>query len=146
MNLVPIDILMIEDNPGDIELVRACFEDARVANRLSVISDGQEALDFIQQGSDLPDIILLDINLPKVDGFCILQAIREGQYSRDIPVVMLTSSEAEDDINQSYRYKANSYVSKPVYFDKFFEVISTLGDFWMAVVKLPASAVEQKQS
>lgn len=137
MQMEPINILLIEDNPGDIELVRTGFEDARVSNHLHVIEDGKAALDFINAGRDLPDLILLDINLPKVDGFEILAAVREHEASRNIPVIMLTSSEADEDVARSYRYCANSYVTKPVDFDKFIAAINSLEDFWLSVVRLP---------
>lgn len=139
MNIVPIEILLIEDNPGDIELVRAGFEEARVANHIQVISDGQQALDFFEQDNGLPDIILLDINLPKVDGLEILEKIRSTEHCKDIPVVMLTSSEDDADINKSYAEKANSYITKPVGFDEFLDVIKSIEDFWLTVVKLPKS-------
>lgn len=137
MSAVPIEILLVEDNPGDIELTRVGFEDARVANHLSVISDGQEALEFFEQGENLPDIVLLDINLPKVDGVEILKQIRSNTISKDIPVIMLTSSDAGSDIEKCYAEKANSYITKPVDFDKFYQVIKSLELFWLSVVKLP---------
>lgn len=138
MTVDPIKILLIEDNAGDIELVKTGFEEARIANEIQTISDGELALEFVQRANDLPDIVLLDINLPKVDGFEILKAIREGARTSHIPVVMLTSSEADEDIAQSYQYHANSYVSKPVEFDKFLEAIHALEQFWLSVVKLPS--------
>jgi len=140
MSIIPIEILLIEDNPGDIELTRIGFEEARVANNLSVIKDGQQAIDFFEQGNDLPDIVLLDINLPKVNGFEILEKIRSLEYSENIPVIMLTSSGADEDINKSYSAKANSYIIKPVDFDKFYKVIKSLEQFWLTVVKFPRSA------
>ena len=132
-----IKILLIEDNPGDIELVRTGFEDARVVNQLQIIEDGQVAFDFIVAGIDMPDIILLDINLPKVSGFEILAAIRTHEHSKHIPVIMLTSSEADEDIVKSYSHNANSYVTKPVDFEKFLYAIRSLEQFWLTVVKLP---------
>lgn len=137
MSALPIEILLIEDNPGDIELTRVGFEDARVANNLSVIDDGQKALEFFERGEDFPDIVLLDLNLPKVDGLEILQKIRSCTMSKDIPVIMLTSSDAESDIKKCYAEKANSYITKPVDFDKFYQVIKSLELFWLTVVKLP---------
>lgn len=142
--LQPIKILLVEDNPGDIELVRAGFEDALIANQLMVISDGQQALNFIQSKQPMPDIILLDINLPKVDGFEILQEIRQQPHSCNIPVIMLTSSEAERDISQSYQYKANSFVTKPVDFSKFIDAIKKLEQFWLTVVKLPTNHTDNE--
>lgn len=139
MNVQSVDILLIEDNPGDIELVKAGFEAARVANEIRVISDGQEAIDFFELQKDLPDIVLLDINLPKANGIEVLKVLRGLPASKDLPVIILTSSEAEDDITQSYSEHANSYVSKPVDFDKFMEAIRSLEKFWLTVVKLPHS-------
>lgn len=139
MNIRPVKILLIEDNPGDVELVRIGFEEARVANELEVISDGQEGLDFIRRKVNLPDVILLDINLPKVDGFEILKAIRAQEETKEIPVIILTSSEAEQDVLKSYQYAANSYVSKPVDFDKFLDAVKSLEQFWFSVVTLPPS-------
>ncbi len=137
--MLPIEILLIEDNLGDIELTRVGFEEARVSNNLTVIKDGQEAIDFFEQGDNLPDIVLLDINLPKVDGFEILRKIRSLEYSKNIPVIMLTSSEADMDINKCYSERANSYITKPVDFDKFYQSIRLLEEFWLTVVKLPQS-------
>jgi len=138
MNLDPIRVLLIEDNVGDIELVKTGFEDARIANEIQTISDGEVALEFFKKGQNLPDIVLLDINLPKVDGFEILKEIRESAESSHIPVIMLTSSEADKDIAQSYQYRANSYVSKPVDFESFLEAIHAMEQFWLSVVKLPS--------
>jgi CheY-like chemotaxis protein len=135
--MTPIEILLIEDNPGDIELVREGFEEARVANNLRTISDGQEAIDFFMLGEELPDIVLLDINLPKASGFEILETIRSQPKSMEIPVIMLTSSEADADIVKSYQCTANSYVTKPVDFEKFINAIKSLETFWLSVVKLP---------
>jgi CheY-like chemotaxis protein len=135
--MTPIEILLIEDNLGDIELVREGFEEARVANNLRTIVDGQEAIDFFMKGEDLPDIVLLDINLPKASGFEILETIRSQPHSLDIPVIMLTSSEADSDVVKSYQNTANSYVTKPVDFDKFIHAIKSLESFWLSVVKLP---------
>lgn len=137
MNIKPIKILLIEDNPGDIELIRAGFEEARIANEFQVISDGEQGLNFIKEGKNLPDVILLDINLPKIDGFEILDAIRDGELTNSIPVIMLTSSEADQDIVRSYRHHANSDVTKPVDFHKFLETIQEMEKFWLSVVKLP---------
>ncbi|AJQ97908.1 response regulator [Gynuella sunshinyii] len=135
----PINILLIEDNPGDIELVREGFRQAKVTNEIRVIMDGQIAWDFFDQlqPDNIPDIVLLDINLPKVDGIEILQKIRSAEISHNIPVIMLTSSEADEDVTRSYDERVNSYVTKPVDFVKFLTVIQSLEDFWLSVVKLP---------
>ena len=134
----PVQIVLVEDNPGDIELVRVGLEDARVANDIRVISDGAEAMEFINRGVDMPEIFLLDINLPKHSGFELLTAIRSNESTKAIPVIMLTSSEAEQDVVKSYRYQANCYVSKPIDFDRFIEAIRSLEEFWLSVVKLPS--------
>ncbi|WP_428240602.1 response regulator [Gynuella sp.] len=135
----PINILLIEDNPGDIELVREGFRQAKVTNEIRVITDGQIAWDFFDQlqPDNLPDIVLLDINLPKVDGIEILQKIRASEISHNIPVIILTSSEADEDVTRSYDERVNSYVTKPVDFAKFLTVIQSVEDFWLSVVKLP---------
>ncbi|WP_211252314.1 response regulator [Marinobacterium jannaschii] len=137
MEVRPIEILLVEDNPGDIELVKAGFDEARVANNIVVIGDGQDALDFFDQAETLPDIVLLDINLPKVDGIEVLHKIKSQPRTRSVPVIILTSSEAEIDISRSYTENANSYITKPVDFEKFIEAIRSLEDFWLSVVKLP---------
>jgi len=137
MNLEPIKILLIEDNPGDVELVKIGFQEAKVANEIQVITDGQTAIDFFENDNDMPDVVLLDINLPKIDGFEILKFIRTKSIVPNLPVIILTSSETEFDINKSYASNANSFVSKPVDFDKFSQAIKSLGNFWLSVVKLP---------
>lgn len=133
----PVNILLIEDNPGDIELIKSAFEEAQVNTEIQVISDGQLALEYLQTMLTLPDIILLDINLPKVSGFEILKTIKNDPKIRKTPVVMLTSSEDEADINKSYDEFANSYISKPVDFDSFLDAIQSMEHFWLKVVKLP---------
>ena len=137
MQLKPSNILLIEDNPGDIELVRTGLEQIRLSDSLTVISDGQAALDRFDQDIPPPDLILLDINLPKVSGLEVLKRIRATPTTKAIPVVILTSSEAEEDIVRSYSEKANCCVSKPGDFDKFMEVMQTIEDFWLGVAKLP---------
>lgn len=137
-----VEILLVEDNPGDIRLTIEAFKDAKVANNLSVARDGEEAIQFLRkeksfQGAPTPDIILLDLNLPKLDGREVLEIIKEDQQLRTIPVVILTSSEAEGDIVQTYNLHANCYVVKPVDFEKFIKVIRSINDFWLTVVKLP---------
>lgn len=132
-----VTVLLIEDNPGDIELIKAGFEDAKMFVDLEVIEDGQEALDYFTREEKVPDLVLLDINLPKVSGIEILKEMRKFERYQTIPVVVLTSSEAEEDIARSYTEGANSYVSKPVDFEKFMKVVQSIEDFWLTVVKLP---------
>lgn len=139
---MPIEILLIEDNPGDIRLTQEAFKDARVGNHVSIARDGEEALHFLRKehafhDAVTPDIILLDLNLPKLDGREVLEIIKNDKNLYNIPVVILTSSEAEKDIIETYGMHANSYVVKPVDFDKFLKVIRSINDFWLTVVKLP---------
>ena len=145
--LMPIDILLVEDNPADIELTRIAFKDARAANVLHVVEDGQEALDFVfkrppYEKSKTPDIILLDINLPQLNGIQVLESLKSDARYRMIPIIMLTSSSAERDVLSSYSHHANSYITKPVNFDKFIEVARQIEQFWFTVVKLPSNSVD----
>lgn len=138
-----VDILLIEDNPGDIRLTVEAFKNARMANDLHIARDGEEAIQFLHKESPFenavtPDIILLDLNLPKLDGREVLEIIKQHPALRKIPVVVLTSSEAEIDVVQTYDLHANCYVVKPVDFEKFITVIKSINDFWLTVVKLPS--------
>jgi CheY-like chemotaxis protein len=137
-----IDVLLVEDDPGDIRLIREAFEDNKVANRLSVVSDGVEALQFLRREGDFagvpaPDLILLDLNLPRKDGREVLAEIKADQTLRRIPVVVLTTSKAEEDIVRSYDLHANAYVTKPVDYETFISVVHQIDDFFVSVVKLP---------
>ena len=137
-----IDVLLVEDDPGDVRLIREAFADNKVANNLSVVADGVEALQFLRKEGDFadarsPDLILLDLNLPRKDGREVLAEIKGDPELRTIPVVILTTSEAEEDILRSYDLHANAYVTKPVDFDSFVEVVRQIDDFWVSVVKLP---------
>lgn len=126
MNESVLKILLIEDNPGDVELTRVGLEGKSITNKLMVISDGQLAMEFFEKSENLPDIVLLDINLPKVDGFEILMKIRAVKNSKDLPVVMLTSSETEVDVKQSRDKRADCYLTKPVDFDAFYDFVNHL--------------------
>ena len=142
LDVRPIEVLLVEDDPGDVLMTREAFEDAKVANNLSVVSDGEEALRFLRQEGEYaevsrPDLVLLDLNLPKVDGREVLTAIKGDPELGSIPVVVLTTSEAQDDITRSYALHANAYVSKPVDFDRFLQVVKQIDDFFVTVVKLP---------
>ncbi|MGQ9780623.1 MAG: response regulator [Bacillota bacterium] len=132
------EILLVEDNPGDIRLIREAFREGKFANRLHVATDGEEALAFLRN-RDAPaiDLILLDLNLPKRDGREVLAEIKSDEKLRQIPAVVLTSSELEADILRAYDLKANCYVTKPTAPQDFFEIIRHLKEFWFAVVKLP---------
>jgi CheY-like chemotaxis protein len=137
-----VDVLLVEDDPGDILMTQEAFSDHKVHNRLHVVSDGVEAMSFLRkEGSyadvPTPDLILLDLNLPKMDGREVLAAIKEDEKLRAIPVVILTTSEAEEDVLRSYSLHANAYVTKPVDFERFIEVVKRIDDFFVSVVRLP---------
>ena len=139
----PINILLVEDNPGDVRLTVEALKEGRVRNELSVVSDGVEALAFLRnQGpytdAPRPDLMLLDLNLPKKDGREVLAEIKDDPNLRRIPVVVLTTSEAEADVLKSYALHANCYITKPVDLEQFINVIATIEDFWLTIVKLPA--------
>ena len=139
----PIEILLVEDSPADVDLTREALEDAKVHNSLHVASDGVEALAFLRRegryaDAPHPDLILLDLNLPKKDGREVLAEIKADPLLRRIPVVVLTTSEAEQDILQSYDLHANCYVTKPVDLDAFIHVVRSIEDFWLAIVRLPS--------
>jgi len=137
-----IHILLVEDNEGDILLTTEALEEKKIVNKISVARDGQEALDFVlKQGkfkdAQTPDLILLDVNLPKKNGHEVLQVIKTTESIQQIPVIMLTTSSSEKDINMSYKHHANCYITKPVEVGAFLEAITTIEDFWLTIVKLP---------
>jgi CheY-like chemotaxis protein len=137
-----IDVLLVEDDPGDVLMTREAFEDNKVANRLQVVSDGVSALAFLRKEGEhadapTPDLILLDLNLPRMDGREVLEALKGDAALRSIPVVVLTTSEAEEDVVRSYSLHANAYVTKPVDFDRFIEVVRQIDEFFVEVVRLP---------
>ncbi|AXB43708.1 response regulator [Amycolatopsis albispora] len=141
-SLAPIDILLVEDDPGDVLMTQEAFEHHKIRNSLHVVSDGVEALEFLRRDGAYPDaprpgLILLDLNLPKKDGREVLAEIKAEPELRSIPVVVLTTSEAEEDILRSYDLHANAYVTKPVDFERFVEVVRQIDDFFVTVVKLP---------
>ena len=138
----PIEILLVEDSPEDADLTREALEDAKVANNLSVVADGAAALAYLRRQGEYaqatrPDLILLDLNLPKKDGREVLAEIKADEELKLIPVVVLTTSEAEQDIVRSYKLHANCYVTKPLDLDQFVTVVKSIEDFWLAIVKLP---------
>jgi len=138
----PIEILLVEDNPGDVELTREALLDSKMHMNLSVVSDGVEALAFLRREGSYadaphPDLILLDLNLPKKDGRAVLGEIKQDSVLRHIPVVVLTSSRAEQDILRAYDLHANCYVTKPVDFDQFITIVRSIEQFWFTVVRLP---------
>jgi CheY-like chemotaxis protein len=137
-----IDVLLVEDDPGDVLMTREAFEDNKVANRLAVVSDGVSALAFLRKEGEhadapTPDLVLLDLNLPRMDGREVLEAMKGDDALRSIPVVVLTTSEAEEDVVRSYSLHANAYVTKPVDFDRFIEVVRQIDEFFVEVVRLP---------
>lgn len=142
------DILLVEDNPDDVELTRIAFSEAQLDSRLEVVRDGVEALDYLfargaHAGRDpakLPSIVLLDLNLPKVDGREVLQAIRANEATRSLPVVVLTTSTEPFDVDASYALGANSYIRKPVDFEQFSTAINQLGLYWLVLNEPPPSA------
>jgi CheY-like chemotaxis protein len=137
-----VDVLLVEDDDGDVLMTREAFEHHKIRNTLHVVNDGDQALQFLRREGEYadaprPGLILLDLNLPRRDGREVLAELKDDPELRLIPVVVLTTSEAEDDIVRSYSLHANAYVSKPVDFDRFIEVIRQIDDFFVTVVKLP---------
>jgi chemotaxis family two-component system response regulator Rcp1 len=134
---VPIQILLVEDNPGDARLAREAIRSYKLANELHHVEDGVAAMDFLRLGEPRPDLILLDLNLPKKDGRQVLKEIKQDQSLRRIPVCVLTTSSAESDLAKSYDNYANCYITKPVDFDQFVKVVRSIEDFWLSIVRLP---------
>jgi CheY-like chemotaxis protein len=138
--LEPITVLLVEDDDGDIVLTQEAFEHDKVRNSLFVARDGVEAMDFLRSDKPRPDLILLDLNLPRKDGREVLAEIKADSELRSIPVVVLTTSKTDEDILRSYDLHANAYVTKPVDFDRFIEIVRQIDNFFVAVVKLPRRA------
>ena len=140
----PINILLVEDNPGDVELTQDALRRSKVATRVAVVTDGEQAMDYLQRGGSedeaTPDLVLLDLNLPKKDGMEVLKEMKEDPNLKHIPVVILTTSEAERDILASYRLGANCFISKPVDLTEFRKVVESIDDFWFTIVKLPGGS------
>ena len=138
----PVEILLVEDNPGDVRLTQEALRDAKVRNNMYVARDGEDATAFLRQAGEYadaprPDLILLDLNLPKKNGREVLKEIKSDADMRRIPVVVLTTSRAEEDIIKAYDLNANCYVTKPVDLDQFVQVVRSIEDFWLTIVKLP---------
>lgn len=138
----PIEVLLVEDDPGDVLMTKEAFAEHKVGNRLHVASDGVEALRFLRREDEhadapQPHLILLDLNLPRKDGREVLEEVKKDDTLSHIPIVVLTTSEAEEDILRSYRLHANAYVAKPVDFDQFIQVVQQIDDFFVTVVRLP---------
>jgi CheY-like chemotaxis protein len=141
----PIEVLLVEDDPGDVLMTQEAFEEHKVRNRLTVVSDGTEALAYLRREGEYadavrPDLILLDLNLPRRDGREVLEEVKKDEDLGRIPVVVLTTSSADEDILRSYQLHANAYVTKPVDFERFISVIRQIDEFFVSVVKLPPRA------
>jgi CheY-like chemotaxis protein len=138
-----VDVLLVEDDPGDVLMTREAFADFKVHNQLHVVNNGVDAMAFMRREGEYadaprPDLVLLDLNLPKMDGREVLAAVKEDPDLRTIPIVVLTTSEAEEDVVRSYSLHANAYVTKPVDFDRFIEVVRQIDDFFVTIVRLPS--------
>jgi chemotaxis family two-component system response regulator Rcp1 len=141
-NVTPIEILLVEDSPADVRLTKEALKEEKIHNNLSVVNDGVEAMAFLhRQGkyskAARPDLILLDLNLPKKDGREVLKEIKSDKEFKAIPVVVLTISKAEEDVIKSYNLHANCYITKPIDLNQFAKVVKTIQDFWLTIVKLP---------
>jgi len=137
-----IEVLLVEDDPGDVLMTKEAFDDYKVKNQLHIVNDGVEAMAFLRQEGEhsdapRPDLVLLDLNLPRMDGREVLEAIKSDPELSSIPVVVLTTSEAEEDVLRSYSLHANAYVTKPVDFERFIAVVRQIDDFFVTVVRLP---------
>ena len=142
--LRPVDILLVEDNPGDVRLTQEAFRDARMEVKLNVAMDGEEALNYLFrrppfENATKPDFILLDLNIPKKDGREVLQEIKNDPVLRYMPVVVLTTSNAEQDIVKTYNLNVNAYINKPVDFERFFDIVQKIEEFWLMTAILPSS-------
>ena len=141
----PAEILLVEDNPDDVEITLRAFHKVRLANTVHVVRDGQEALDFVFREGDYsdradapqPDVILLDLNLPKVSGLEVLEKVKASDGLSLIPVIVLTVSEQQEDVRESYKLGANTYITKPVDFEKFVHAMEILDEYWMVIARLP---------
>jgi two-component system response regulator len=141
-NFKIVDILLVEDNPGDARLAKEALKESKVKNQIHIATDGMEAMDFLFKrnkyiDAPLPDLIILDLNLPKKDGREVLAEIKADENLKRIPVVILTISKAEEDILRTYNLHANCYITKPLDLNKFLEVVKSIEDFWLTIVKLP---------
>jgi CheY-like chemotaxis protein len=138
----PVEILLVEDNKGDVGLIEEVFEESKIKNQLHIAEDGEEAMRYLHgegkfSGSRLPDLILLDLNLPKKDGREVLREIKEDENLNNIPVIVLTTSNAEKDVLEAYGLHANAYITKPLDFDQFIKVVESIENFWLEIVRLP---------
>lgn len=143
----PIEILLVEDNGADVRLTQEAFKEGKVLNNLSVVANGVEAIDFLHRkgkyaASPHPDLILLDLNMPRKNGCEVLGEIKQDPDLKRIPVVVLTISKSKEDIMKSYNLHANCYISKPVGLDQFIDVVKSIEDFWLTIVKLPPDGMK----
>jgi chemotaxis family two-component system response regulator Rcp1 len=144
----PVEILLVEDNPGDADLAREALENSKINNTLSVVGDGEAAMDFLHRSGKYaaaarPDLILLDLNLPKKDGREVLAEIKADENLKRIPVVILTTSKEEEDIIKTYNLHANCYITKPIDLHQFIHVVRAIEDFWLTIVKLPPNGAKK---
>ena len=141
-DLTPVHILLVEDNPQDVEITRRALEKGQVKNRLTVARDGQEALDILDaiKGDDPPSLILLDLNMPRLNGIEVLQVIKADPNLRRIPVIVLTTSTREEDVVRAYDLGVNTFISKPVRFEDFMRVVMTIQEYWILIATLPSAA------
>ncbi len=144
----PIEILLVEDNSGDIRLTKEALYESKLKNNLYIVRDGEEAMEFIRkegkyEAMPRPDLILLDLNLPKKDGRQVLAEIKKDDYLKRIPVVVLTTSSADEDIMRSYNLHANCFITKPVDLDQFMDVVKSIEGFWFTIVKLPPNGAKK---
>ena len=142
MNVIPIELLLVEDSEPDVRLTMEALRDAKVKNRLWVVEDGVEAMAFLRRegryaDAPRPDLVLLDLNLPRKDGREVLKEIKSDDVLKRIPVVVLTTSKSEEDVLRAYDLHANCYITKPVDFNRFLDVVRSIEDFWLTVVRLP---------
>ena len=144
----PIEILLVEDNPGDVDLAREALEGSKFNNDLHVVDDGEKAMAFLRRegpyaGAPRPDLILLDLNLPRKDGRQVLAEIKSDDYLKRIPVVILTTSRAEEDVIKSYNLHANCFITKPIDLHQFLHVVKAIEDFWLSIVVLPPNGAKK---
>lgn len=142
LNIRPVDILLVEDNPGDADLAKEALESSKMYNSLAIVEDGQKAMDYLYKKEPYnkvatPDLILLDLNLPKKDGREVLAEIKSDPDLKRIPVVILTTSSSEEDVLKTYNLHANCYITKPIDLTQFMKVVKTIENFWMSIVVLP---------
>jgi chemotaxis family two-component system response regulator Rcp1 len=145
LNGKPVEILLVEDNPGDVRLMQEAFREGKLSNHLSVVGDGEQAIAFLKRedhfaAAPRPDLIILDLNLPKKDGRQVLEEIKADDSLKRIPVVIMSSSKAEQDIIRSYDLHANCYIVKPGDLEELLGVVKSIGDFWFTIVRLPPPA------